>query len=55
MLEMTLNYLWNGNKCENLGSNEKHERQAISLRAFKLTGFGSLSKRCVCQGMCHEN
>lgn len=46
MLEITLSYLQNGNKRETLGSKEKRERQAISLRAFELAGFGSPSKRC---------
>lgn len=47
MLEITLSHLQNGNKPETLGSKEKRERQAISLRAFKLVGFGSPSKRSV--------
>lgn len=55
MLEIILNYLQNGYKWENLRSEEKPERQTISLRAFKLAGFGSLAKRCVCQRMCHGN
>lgn len=55
MLEITLNYVQNGNEYENLGSEEKRERQAISLRALRLAGFGSLSERCVRQRMCHEN
>lgn len=43
MLKIILNYLQNGYKWENLRSKEKPERQAISLRAFKLAGFGSLA------------
>lgn len=47
MLEITPNYLQNGNQRETLGSKEKRERQAISLRALELADFGSLSKACV--------
>lgn len=55
MLKIILNYLQTGYKWENLRSKEKPERQAISLRAFKLAGFGSLAKWGVCQRMCHGN
>lgn len=43
MLKIILNYLQNCYKWENLRSKEKPERQTISLRAFKLAGFGSLA------------